>query len=230
MELPEDDLEDEDFTIDLEELLHFSEALPGADAGAPPERRLTRASWRPAPLPPAKRKHGASKPYRPRASRQPRPLSSTLVQQARWVPFPSHPCHECSHSSRPSLQSMACAFSREYDLAKLKHGVSKPCCPRALRHAGPLSSTCVQQARWVPSGLILATSIATFITAELADHAYVHVSDIMEPAPATPFPPDPPSLWRLPLAKRKHGASKPYRPKAPGPLSSSLVQQAQWVA
>ena len=83
MELPEDDLEDEDFTIDLEELLNFPEAPQGEDLGPAPERRLTRASWRPAPLPPAKRKHGPPKPYRPKAQRQPRPLAATIVQQSR---------------------------------------------------------------------------------------------------------------------------------------------------
>ncbi|KAK9839143.1 hypothetical protein WJX74_010438 [Apatococcus lobatus] len=83
MELPEDDLEDEDFTIDLEELLNFPEAPTGGELGPTPERRLTRASWRPAPLPPATRKHGAPKPYRPRAQRQTRPLASTIVRQLR---------------------------------------------------------------------------------------------------------------------------------------------------
>ncbi|KAK9866593.1 hypothetical protein WJX84_008020 [Apatococcus fuscideae] len=83
MDLPEDDLEDEDFTIDLEELLQLSEAPSAGDLGAPMERRLTRASWRPAALPPARRKHGPPKVARIRAKPKARPLGATIVQQAR---------------------------------------------------------------------------------------------------------------------------------------------------
>ena len=84
-ELPEDDLEDEDFTIDLDELLQLSEAPGTAEPGPPPEKRLTRASWRPAPLPPAKRKHGSSNGPRNRAKPQSRPTGAALLQQSRWV-------------------------------------------------------------------------------------------------------------------------------------------------
>ena len=82
MDLPEDDLDDEDFTIDLDELWQLSE-VPGEE-GPPLEKRLTRAAWRPQTLPPDTRKHGSSAKHKIRKPKpKSRPTGIAVVQQRR---------------------------------------------------------------------------------------------------------------------------------------------------